>query len=96
MLAVGVVGFDAAVMARAFRLGRMVHDVATYTIGFGSVLVVWNLLLFGLFRYYAKRVDRPVESRLKSTPPPLVIFGLYAAVVGLAILSVLFFTSGRF
>jgi hypothetical protein len=37
MLAVGVVGFDAAVMARAFRLGRMVHDVATYTIGFGSV-----------------------------------------------------------
>jgi cytochrome b561 len=96
IVAVAVVGFDAAAMIRAVQQGRLVHSLKEYAIGFGSVLLVLNLIVLGLFLYYAKRADLPKGSRLNSTPPPLVVLAFYVAVLGFAILSVLFLTSGRF
>jgi cytochrome b561 len=96
IVAVAVVGFDAAAMTRAVQQGRAAQSVNEYAIGFGLVLLILNLIVLGLYLYYAKRADSSRGSRLNSTPPPLVIFGLYVAVLAIAILSVLFLTSGRF
>ena len=96
IVAVAVVGFDIAAMTRAVQQGRLAHSVKEYAVGFGLVLLLLNLIVLGLFLYYAKRTDLPKGSRLNSTPPPLVILGVYVALLGFAILSVLFLTSGRF
>ncbi len=96
IVAVAVVGFDAAAMTRAVQQGRAAHAVKEYALGFGLVLLILNLIVLGLFLYYANRTDLPRGSRLTSTPPPLVILGFYVALLGFAILSVLFLTSGRF
>ena len=93
IVAVAVVGYDFAAMARAIHQGRLAHSVREYAIGFGSILLALNLIVAGLFLYYARR---PRGGRLNSTPPPLVIFGMYLAVLGFGVLSVLFLTSGRF
>ena len=96
IVAVAVIGFDAAAMTRAVQLGRAVHSVKEYTVGFGVVLLILNLVVLGLFAFFSKQVDGPKGSRLNSTPSPLVIMALYMAVLAIAILSVLFFTSGQF
>jgi uncharacterized membrane protein YidH (DUF202 family) len=96
MVALAIIGFDLAAMARAIVLGRKVHDVQSYALGFGLVVLVLNLLVFGLYVYFARRADLPRATRLTSTPPPLVMFSLYVVVLAVAILSVLFLTSGRF
>ena len=96
IIAVAIIGFDVAVMTQAVRQGRHAHAVSEYATGFGLVLLILNLLVLGLVFYCARRANLPVATRLNSTPSPLVIFGLYAAVLSIAILSVLFFTSGRF
>ena len=96
IVAVAVVGFDLAAMTRAVQQGRAAHAVAEYAMGFGLVLLVLNLIILGLGFYFAKRADGPPGSRLLATPSPMVIAGLYLAVLALAILSVLFLTSGRF
>jgi hypothetical protein len=93
---VAIVGFDAAAMARALHQGRLAHSVREYAIGFGLVLLVLNLDIFAILLYYAKRADAASGSRLSSTPPPLVIAGTYLAVLAVAILSVLFLSSGLF
>lgn len=95
IVVVAVAGFDLAAIARAVRLGRAAHDVAGYVVGFGLVLLILNGVILGLLRFFAKRGDLSRAERLSAPPPPLVILGLYAAVLSLAILSVLFFTSGR-
>ena len=94
--AVAVVGFDAAAMARAVQQGRLAHSVREYVLGFGLVLLVLNLVVAALLAYYARASGPPVGGRLRSTPPPLVIAGTYLAVLAFAVLSVLFFTAGRF
>jgi hypothetical protein len=96
ILAVAVVGFDAAAMIRAFRMSRTPREVSDYVTGFGLVLLLLNLLIFGLHRYFAGRADLPASARLNSRPPVMVMFGLYAAVLSVAILSVLFLSSGKF
>jgi hypothetical protein len=96
LIAVAVVGFDAAAMSRAVHQGRLVHAVADYATGFGLVLLVLNLVIIALAVYFTRQSRLPATARLNATPPPLVIFGLYAVVVSVAILSVLFLTSGRF
>jgi hypothetical protein len=96
IVAIAILGFDAASMARAYRLGQAAHATKDYLTGFGLVLLVLNLLVFALYTYFARRADQPKASRLNSTPPPWVMFGLYTTVLAIAILSVLFFTSGRF
>ena len=94
--AVAIVGFDLAAMARAFQQGRAAHTVASYVIGFGLVLLILNLIVLGLILDYARIGDSTGGSRLLSTPSPIVIVGLYLAVLAIAILSVLFLSSGRF
>jgi hypothetical protein len=96
IVAIAVVGFDAAAMTRALQQGRAAHSVREYAIGFGLVLLVLNLDVFALLLYYAKRPSPASGSRLRSTPPPLVIAGTYLAVLAIAILSVLFLSSGLF
>ncbi len=93
MVAVAVVGFDAAAMARAVHQGRLAHAVREYAIGFGLVLLVVNLDVFALSIYYARAAR---DRRLNSTPPPMVIAGIYLAVLAVAILSVLFLSSRPF
>jgi uncharacterized membrane protein YidH (DUF202 family) len=96
IVAVAVVGFDAAAMTRALQQGRAAHAVREYAIVFGLVLLVLNLDVFALLAYYAKAARSSSGSRLNSTPPPLVIAGTYLAVLAIAILSVLFLSSGLF
>jgi cytochrome b561 len=96
IIAVAVVGFDLATMTQAFKRGQLAHSVVEYAIGFGLVLLLLNLDVLGLYLYYAKKTDSPKGSRLSSTPSPLVILGFYVAVLTIAILSILFFTSGLF
>jgi hypothetical protein len=99
MVAVVIVGFDIAAMTQANRQARAGHAGIEVVYGFGLILLFLHFVGFGLYRYFAafvKAWGSPESTRLKSTPPPLVIFGLYAAVLAIAILSVLFFTSGRF
>ncbi|WP_435008495.1 hypothetical protein P12x_005703 [Tundrisphaera lichenicola] len=91
MLLVGLLGFDAAVLARAYQQGRVVHSAPEYTFGFGLVLLVLNLVLFGLWRHFA----RARAGGWRATPSPMLIAGLYLAVMAFGILSVLFL-SGRF
>ena len=93
MIAVAVVGIDAAAMARALQQGRAAHAVREYAIGFGLVLLVLNLDVFALMIYYARAAK---DHRLKSTPPPPVIAGAYLAVLAVAVLSVLFLSSRPF
>lgn len=93
---VAVVGFDAAAMSRALHQGRAAHAVPAYLIGFGLVLLILNLVGLGLMGYLARSRESVPGGRLNATPPPLVILALYVGVVALAILSVLFFSSGLF
>ena len=96
IVAVAVVSFDVAAMARALQQGRAAHAVRDYAIGFGLVLLLLNLDIAGLVTYYA-RVPRSANGRrLNSTPPPMVIAGTYLAVLAVAILSVLFLSSRPF
>ena len=94
--AVALIGFDAAAMTRAVQQGRAVHSVKEYAIGFGLVLLVLNLVVLGLLIYFSRNVEGPKGSRLNATPSPLIIMALYAAVLAIAILSVLFLSSGLF
>jgi uncharacterized membrane protein YidH (DUF202 family) len=94
IIAVAIIGFDSAVMIRAIQRGRAVHSLRDYAIGFGVILLVLNLDVLALLLYYARRADTTKSSRLRSTPPPLVIMGTYLAVLAIAILSVLFLSSG--
>ena len=97
MVVVAVVGFDAATMARALHQGRLAHSVREYVIGFGLVLLLLNLDVFALLAYdRGKARGTSSGSRLTSSPPPLVMAGTYLAVLAVAILSVLFLTSGLF
>jgi cytochrome b561 len=96
IIVVAVVGFDVAAMTRAVHQGRLAHSVVQYAVGFGLVLLLLNLDVLGLSLYYAKRADSPKGGRLNSTPPPLIMMGFYVAVLTIAILSVLFLTSGLF
>jgi cytochrome b561 len=96
IVAVAVVGFDAAAMVRAVQQGRAAHSVVEYAVGFGLVLLFLNIVGLGLYSFLAKRADDKSGSRLLATPSPLLMIGLYLAVLALAILSVLFFSSGRF
>jgi uncharacterized iron-regulated membrane protein len=96
IVVVAVAGFDAATMARALHQGRLAHLVREYAMGFGLVLLVLNLDILALLAYYARAPRSASGSRLNSTPPPLVIAGTYLAVLAIAILSVLFLTSGLF
>ena len=95
IVAVAVIGFDAAAMTRAVQQGRAVHSVAGYVTFFGLILLVLNLVVAGLLVYFATKAAGPPGSRLSSTPSPMVIVALYVAVLAFAILSVLFFTSGQ-
>ena len=96
IVAVAVIGYDAAAMTRAVQQGRAAHAVAGYATFFGLILLVLNLVALGLFVYFAGKSGGPPGSRLRSTPSPVVIVALYVTVLAFAILSVLFFTSGRF
>jgi hypothetical protein len=99
MVAVVIVGFDIAAMTQANRQVRAGHAGIEVVYGFGLVLLFLHFVGFGLYRYFAsfaRAWGSPASSRLTATPHPLVIFGLYGAVLAIAILSALFFTSGRF
>ena len=95
IVAVAVVGFDVAAMARAVQLGRKVHSPTEYAIGFGLVLLLLNAVGFGLYRFFTKGAGGS-KGRLRETPSPILMVGVYLAVLSIAILSVLFFSSGRF
>jgi len=96
IVAVAVVSFDVAAMARALQQGRAAHAVRDYAIGFGLVLLLLNLDLFALGMYYTRAPRASSGSRLRSTPSPLVIAGTYLAVLAVAVLSVLFLSSRPF
>jgi hypothetical protein len=95
IVAVAVLGFDAAAMTRAVQMGRKVHSLTEYALGFGLVLLLLNAVAFGLYRFFARAARGP-RGRLRETPSPVLMAGVYLAVLSLAILSVLFFSSGRF
>jgi len=96
IVAVAIIGYDAAAMIRVVQQGRAVHSLREYVIGFGAILLILNLVVLGLYIYFSKRADASTGSRLLATPSPVIIAGLYMAVLAFAILSILFFTSGRF
>jgi hypothetical protein len=96
IVVVAVAGFDAASMARALHQGRLAHSVRDYVLGFGLILLVLNLDVLALLIYYARAPRSAGGPRLRSTPPPLVVGGFYLAVVGVAILSVLFLSARPF
>ncbi len=96
IVVVAIVGLDAAAMARALYQGRLAGSVREYAIGFGTVLLVLNLDVLAILTYYARAPRSASGSLLNSTPPPLVIAGTYLAVLAVAILSVLFLSSGLF
>jgi hypothetical protein len=96
ILAVAVIGFDAATMTRAIQQGRAVGSVREYVLGFGLVLLVLNLVLLAIGASFIRAAGGPIGQRwLAATPSPALIAGLYLAVLAFAILSVLFL-SGRF
>ncbi len=95
LLAVAILGFDAAAMTRAVQMGRKVHSLTEYAAGFGLVLLLLNAVAFGLYRYFTTTPRGP-KGRLNERPSPILMVGVYLAVLSLAILSVLFFSSGRF
>ena len=96
IVAVAVAGFDAAAMIRAVQQGRASHATFEYAVGFGLVLLVLNVVVLGLSIALSRPVEGATGSRLRATPSPMVILGCYVAVLAMAILSVLFFLSGRF
>lgn len=96
IVAVAVVGFDVAAMSRAVRQGRLAHDVTHYAVGFGLVLLLLHAVVFILYRQFANRPKGSMAKSLRGTPSPLILVFSYLTVVALAILSVLFLTSGRF
>ncbi len=96
ILGVAILGFDAAAMTRAIRQGHAAGSVGAYAAGFGLFLLVLNLLLLGLGAYFARTAGGRSGRRWTATPSPVVIVGLYLAVLALAILSVLFLSSGLF
>lgn len=91
-----LIGFDCAAMIRAIQQGHAARSVTEYAVGFGLVLLVLNVLIVGLGRYFARMGRGPGGQRLLVTPSPVVIAGLYLAMIAVAILSVLFLSSGRF
>lgn len=98
MVAVAVVGFDAAVMARAYHHGRLVRAVPDYLIGAGVALLILNGAAFAVVAALARRRagDRSTGGLLSMTPSPLMIVGLYVVMMMVAIVSVLFLSSGLF
>jgi uncharacterized membrane protein YidH (DUF202 family) len=98
MVAVAVVGFDAAVLARAYNQGRLARAVPDYLLGAGVALLILNGVALGVFATLARRRARggSTAGLLAMTPSPLMIVGLYVVVMMVAIVSVLFLSSGLF
>ena len=92
MVAVAVVGFDAAVMARAYHQGRLVRAVADYLLGAGVALLILNGAVFAVVAALARRRARggSAGGLLATNPSPLMIVGLYVAVMMVAIVSVVY------
>ena len=87
-----LLGFDAAVMVRAYQHGRMAYAVRGYLLTFGLILLVFNLVALRL----ATALGRlPKAGALSQPASPMVILGLYLAVLTLPILAILFIAPGR-
>ena len=96
MVAVVVVGFDIAAWTRAVRFARAGHAGIESALGVMLIFLGLQGVLFLLYRNFTKRFDGSLTKSLRSTSSPLVTFGVYAAMISLAALLILFFTSGLF
>lgn len=91
-----MLGFDLAVIVRAYQHGRLAGSVPSRLIGFGLVLLVfhWVLLQVGLAFVHVKW--SPPGDRWLTPVSPMLILALYLAVLTLPILAILFLRPGTF
>jgi len=89
-------GFDSAVLVRAYQHGRMAGAERGYLLTFGLILALFNLLGLKLARSLAAIAQLPRGERLTEPASPMVILGLYLAVLTLPILVVVLYAPGRF
>ena len=91
-----LVGFDLAVIVRAYQQGRLAGSASSYLVGFGLVLLVfhWVLLQVGLAAMKIRR--SPPGDRWVTPVSPMLILALYLAVLTLPILATLFLRPGTF
>ena len=91
-----VVGFDLAVLVRAYQHGRWAGSVMGSLVGFGLVLLLFNLGLIQLGWSFARLKELPVGERLSSRVSPSVMLAVYLAVLSIPILAILFLRPGPF
>ncbi len=89
-------GFDSAVMVRAYQHGRMAGATRGYLLTFGLILALFNLLGLKLAFSLAALGQFPRGERLTQPASPMVILGLYLAVLLLPVLAIVFYAPGRF
>ena len=87
---IAIIGFDLAVLTRAYQLGRASGSAEPYLIGFGVVLLLTNLLGLQLGRAVVRlRRVSPAEW-LSEQVTPAVMLALYLLAMAVPILAILF------
>ncbi len=98
MIALVIVGFDSATLTRAVRAAGVGHSGFEIVYIAAMILAFLNIMVIAIYREFARKANSPQSAQriLKSPPSPPVIFGLYTTMLAVVILSVLFFSSGKF
>ena len=91
-----VVGFNLAVMIRAYQHGRWAGSLTGYLVGFGLVLLLFNLGLIQLGLTISRAKGRSTVALLSSRVSPMVMLSVYLAVLAIPILAILFLRPGTF
>ncbi len=93
---VALIGFDSAVIVRAYQHGRLAGSVPNHLVGFGLVLLVFHWILFQVGRAILHVKRSPPGDRWVTPVSPMLILALYLAVLTLPILAILFLRPGTF
>ena len=93
---IAVVGFDLAVLVRAYQHGRWAGSVSGYLVGFGLVLLLFNVILIRLALSFARVKALPTARLLATRVSPSVMLAIYLAVLAIPILAILFYRPGTF
>jgi len=91
-----VVGFDLAVLIRAYQHGRWAGSLTGYLVGFGLVSLLFTLGLIQLGLTISRAKGRSTVALLSSRVSPMVMLSVYLAVLSIPILAILFLRPGTF
>ena len=91
-----VVGLDLAVLIRAYQHGRLAGAAGGYVVGFGLVLLLFNLGLVQLKMRLGRLRGKPLGELLSSRVPLEVMLVVYLMALAVPILAILFLRPGTF